>query len=67
MLWETRYRRWCRECDRYVLAHAKSLNAVGHAVLTLVTFGLWLPVAVLVAAWHGLWKPARCPNCGGGC
>jgi hypothetical protein len=34
-----------------------------HLLLTLITFGLWLPVWVLLAVF-GAFKPYRCTVCG---
>lgn len=62
-----RYRRWCRACGRHVLAVATDSSALGHAGLTCLTLGLWLPVAAVVVVYEAVTRPARCPDCGHKC
>lgn len=52
-------RKWCKECDRYVLATAQGANHILHLLLSLISFGLWLPIWFLCCLVR-----FRCPQCG---
>lgn len=55
--------RYCENCDEYVLARRKGTNHVLHAVLAVVTAGLWLLVWPVVA-WINRAQPYLCQPCG---
>ncbi len=55
-------RRYCEECGRYVLAARQPMNLVLHLLLTLLTWGLWLGVWMLIAVFRR--APWRCQRCG---
>jgi hypothetical protein len=60
-------RRWCAECDRYVLAELQEGGTLGHAALVVLTCGLWLVVFlpwVFLSAASAAWR-YRGPRCGG--
>ncbi len=56
-------RMYCPEENKYVLAERTKPNHLLHLVLTLLTFGLWLIVWILVSFSSGL-SSYRCPSCG---
>lgn len=58
--------KWCRACRRNVLARrpADRDRANLHAAITLLTCGLWLPIAVLAGS---VGRPYLCPACGAKC
>ncbi len=53
-------RRWCSECDRHVGALLDPSGATFHAMLTILTFGLWFPVFL----WSFFRRCHKCPRCG---
>jgi hypothetical protein len=61
-------RRFCPECRRNVLAEETPFGIVGHACLSAVTCGLWLPFALVALVWHQFASGGyRCPDCGARC
>ena len=54
--------RWCGHCQSAVLATGTTPNHVLHLLLSLLTFGLWLPVWLLICA--GKVGGYRCTRCG---
>jgi uncharacterized protein (DUF983 family) len=68
----TRKKQKCRTCKQRTM-HARvtkrmaSFEFLGHAVLIVITLGIWLPVFLLVSAWYSLqwtWAKYRCERCG---
>lgn len=56
-------RRYCVPCEQYVLAQKQGPNHILHLLLSLITFGVWVPVWIIVTVWS--WPtPYRCPTCG---
>ena len=55
--------RWCQRCNRHVAAYYQwwSSSYKWHAMLTVFTLGLWLPVYVLCVMMS---KKYRCTRCG---
>jgi hypothetical protein len=56
--------KWCRGCNRQVLAARRGTNHVLHLLLTIFTGGLWGIVWILSAVKIGGW---RCQACGMKC
>lgn len=63
---------YCHSCQRNTLhqmanAETNKSMAQGHGCLTVMTCGLWLPIALIWAVWHG-WQVGRqryhCVQCG---
>lgn len=54
---------FCKTCNGKRLGHASAPNHVLHLLLTLVTFGLWLPIWILAALFTG--GRYFCSHCGG--
>lgn len=54
---------FCESCGRRVLATRPQPSHVLHLMLSLVTFGLWIPVWLVAAALAGT-APWRCNQCG---
>lgn len=54
-------RRYCPDCDTYVLARRRAPNHVLHLLITICTAGAWAFVWLLVSLPTGRF---RCPNCG---
>ena len=52
---------YCRACGRRAAIHRPGTNHVLHLLLTLFSFGLWLPLWVLGSIQFGGW---RCVACG---
>lgn len=52
--------RFCRECQKRVLAQRPGTNHGLHLVLTIVTGGAWLLIWILVAVKIGGWRCAFC-------
>lgn len=53
---------YCPEHKQLVLAERGTPNRVLHLLLSLVTFGLWVPIWILIELFQ---SPAfRCPMCG---
>lgn len=61
----TQYKQaYCNDCNRLVRAERIGTERIVHLVLSIITFGLWLPlwgVATTLAMLNGF----QCPNCGG--
>lgn len=55
--------RYCRYCDRRVLAEAQNPDYGMHAVLSLFTCGLWLGVYVCLVLIR-YYPKYRCQRCG---
>lgn len=53
-------RGYCPNCDKEVITEIKSPSHLIHLVLTLFTFGLWLPVWIIIAIDPTL----NCRECG---
>ncbi len=53
--------RYCDRCGDYVLAIRKGTNHILHLLLSIITFGLWIIIWVLVSIKIGGW---RCSKCG---
>jgi competence CoiA-like predicted nuclease len=61
-------RRYCPQCKKNVLAREAAFDNTTHAGLTLVTCGLWLPLALVAAVWHAFARGGYyCPACGSKC
>lgn len=54
--------RYCRRCQRHVLARRQGTNHILHLLITCLLCGLWLPIWILASIRIGGW---RCPRCGG--
>ncbi|KKN68331.1 hypothetical protein LCGC14_0452070 [marine sediment metagenome] len=52
---------YCKVCDKNVLVWRKGTNHILHLILSLLTFGLWLPVWIFISIKIGGWK---CSTCG---
>lgn len=53
---------YCRQCGERVAVRRRRFGVVGHAILCVLTVGLWLPVAAL--AWLATPMAWRCSRCG---
>jgi hypothetical protein len=61
-------RKWCRDCDRYVLAATNPTTCAentAHGCLVLLTLGLWIPVALVYMMMRS--STYLCPQCGQRC
>lgn len=63
---------YCANCRRHTLhqkanAEMNKTLLMGHAVISVLTCGLWLPFMIIWAIWHG-WQLGRqrfhCMQCG---
>lgn len=54
-------RHYCRSCRREVVAEADPVSHVLHFFVTLLTFGLWFPVWIIVTFFGRRW---HCRHCG---
>jgi len=52
---------FCKLCQANVKAEADTVNHILHLILTLITFGVWVIVWLVLALKSG-WS---CVNCGG--
>lgn len=57
-----RAQRYCPTENRIVLSERETPNHAIHALLSVITVGIWLPVWLLIALLSG--KPWLCPTCG---
>lgn len=57
-------RRWCKECQRYVLARENQPAGDEWACLTCLTAGLVIPLMLIWRAGNAFYL---CPHCGGDC
>jgi hypothetical protein len=53
--------KYCKNCQKRVMAIRPGTNHLLHLVLAVLTVGLWIPIWVLVSAKIGGW---RCQQCG---
>lgn len=53
--------KFCRACQRQVLARRPATNHVLHLIMTIITLGMWLPIWLLSSVKFGGW---RCSFCG---
>ena len=53
---------FCKSCQGKRMAQAPSPNHILHLLLTLITFGLWLPIWILVSLFSG--GQFHCTHCG---
>lgn len=53
-------RMYCVHCRDYVMVKQDSANHVLHAVLSLMTCGLWLIIWALSCVRFGGWRCTRC-------
>lgn len=53
--------RFCKACNKNVLARRRSPNHILHLILTLITAGIWIIVWLGVSIQFGGW---RCTQCG---
>lgn len=56
-------RRYCPDCDRYVLARKPAAVSSTAFLLVILTCGLFTPLLLLVVVLN-MFAPLRCPNCG---
>ena len=61
---ELKRQKWCDECDRNVLAVEQQPNREVHLMLSLITCGLYLPVALVLLSIGELSPRYLCPRCG---
>ena len=54
---------FCPECDKKVLTLKTPVNHILHFILSLFSFGLWIPVWLVVSIANDL-TPWRCNSCG---
>ena len=53
--------KYCNTCGAHVMAQKNTPNHLLHFVLSLFTFGLWLPVwLIITVAGLGGWRCTRC-------
>lgn len=52
----------CKKCDRSTMHVQPSTSHLLHLILSVITFGLWIPIWLLLAASHG--SQAQCSECG---
>ena len=55
--------KYCKSCNKQVLARKKGTNHILHLLLTLLTGGLWLLIWILCGISNGL-SSWRCSFCG---
>ncbi len=53
---------FCVTCNKNVMVRRKGTNHILHLLLSIITFGFWIIVWILVALKIGSW---RCTQCGG--
>lgn len=53
--------KFCKACNKNVLAVRKGTNHVLHLIMSIVTCGVWIIIWILSAIKIGGW---RCPSCG---
>jgi hypothetical protein len=57
--------KFCKACNKQVLARRKGVNHILHLILSLLTFGIWVIIWILVVVKNivvvGEW---RCSTCG---
>jgi hypothetical protein len=56
-------RRYCPADQQPVLAVKQTPNHILHLLLSVVTFGMWLPVWLVISLLNEF-DPWLCPNCG---
>lgn len=55
---------YCQPCGTTVPVKVRRTNHILHAVLSLVTFGVWLPVWIIAAVNAAdPFKKPKCPRC----
>ena len=52
--------KFCHHCNRQVLHTAKTANHLMHLILSVVTFGCWIPIWSWAALFHGAWTCSAC-------
>lgn len=52
----------CKQCGKLTMHVGPSTSHVLHLLLSLITFGLWIPIWLLVAASNG--RDGQCTECG---
>jgi hypothetical protein len=52
----------CKACSKMTMHVQPATSHILHLILSLITFGLWIPIWVLLAASHG--SQAQCTECG---
>ena len=52
---------YCRSCKKDVVIFRKGTNHILHLLLAVITFGLWIPVWMIISMMGGKW---RCSVCG---
>lgn len=57
--------RTCRNCDELVTVPVRRPNHALHAVMSILTMGLWLFVWLAAILEASAARPGRCPNCRG--
>jgi len=53
--------KYCKRCEKHVLAQKKTANHILHLLLSIFTAGLWIIMWILVGIRIGGW---RCSQCG---
>lgn len=64
---KSKYCRRCKSKTLHVKSQPKKVGCGAHVLLTLVTCGLWVPIAVLLMGlgiWADLFAPYHCQACG---
>ncbi len=51
----------CKVCSKQVMVRRKGTNHILHLILTLLNFGLWVIIWILISVKFGGW---RCTQCG---
>ena len=52
---------FCNVCDRIVMIRRKGTNHIFHLLLSVITYGIWIPIWILISIKIGGW---RCIQCG---
>jgi hypothetical protein len=52
---------FCKQCGRQVLARRTAPSHLFHAIMTILTLGVWLIIWLIAALGSGAW---RCSVCG---
>jgi len=56
-------RKYCKDCEEYKLVEGQAPSVVVHLLLSIVTFGAWLPLWLLALVVCFL-RGYRCTQCG---
>ena len=64
---EIKRRKWCDDCDRYVLAVEQQPNYSVHVLIAFMTCGLYLPLMLVLLAVGEIAPTYLCSKCGDRC